>query len=455
MLNFAQIMADGKFKSNIGSVLALAGSAVGLGNIWRFPYMVSEYGGGAFILVYILCVVLVSMPIMVSEFMVGRRSRRGAFDAVRTLCPDGAWKHYGILAVFIPFATLCYYIVIGGWTFGYLVKSIAGEFASGTDPATIEEGFGIFVGSPVLPVACTVAFMMLTFVIVLKGVEKGIEKCSKVMMPLLFVIMIVIAVRTLTLPGAMDGMTYLFRPDFSKISPEVFLRAMGQAFYSLSIGMGIMVTYSSYLPKKSSLVKSAASTIGADFVFALIAAIAIIPALFAFGMPTSQGTGLVFKTLPVVFSRMPLGGVVAGVFFVAVLLAALTSSISLFEVPVGWLIESRKMSRRKACIIVCATVLVLGTVCTLSFGPLAGVHIGRFGIFDAVDYTIGNYLMPFAGLVLVLFVGWKMPRKDKMQELIGDVADNKKMKAFRFLDFSIKFIAPAAIISIFLSGILL
>ena len=448
-------MADGKFKSKTGSILALAGSAVGLGNIWRFPYMTSEYGGGAFLLVYILCMILVSMPIMVSEFIVGRKSQRGAFDAVRTLCPQGGWKHYGILAVAIPFFTLCYYIVIGGWTFGYLVKSIAGGFSHEVAAAAIESSFGTFVSSTYMPIICTFIFLLLTFLVILMGVEKGIEKCSKVMMPLLFFIMIVIAVRTLTLPGAMDGMVYLFKPDFSKINSEVFLRAMGQAFYSLSIGMGIMITYSSYLPKNSGIVKVASSTICADFVFALIAAVAIIPALFAFDMPTSQGTGLVFKTLPVVFTMMPLGSVVAAIFFFAVLLAALTSSMSLFEVPVGWLIESRKMPRKKACILTFISAMAVGAVCSLSFGPLAGIHIGNMGIFDLFDYTIGNYLMPFAGLVIVLFVGWKMPDADKMAETVGSLSSPARKAFYRFISFQIKYVAPAAIILIFLSGILL
>ena len=448
-------MSDGKFKSVFGSVLALAGSAVGLGNIWRFPYMVGEYGGAAFILVYIVCMLLVSMPIMLSEFIVGRRSRCGAFGAVGKLCPEGPWKHYGILAVLIPFSTLCYYIVIGGWTLGYLAKSVAGEFAAGADPVGIENGFGTFVSSPWLPLVCMAVFMLLTFAVILMGVEKGIEKCSKVMMPMLFVIMIVIAVRTVTLPGASDGLAYLFKPDFSKITPEVFLRAMGQAFYSLSIGMGIMITYSSYLPQNTSLVKSAASTICADFVFALIAAVAIIPALFAFNMPTGQGTGLLFKTLPIVFTKMPMGNLVAVIFFVAVLLAALTSSMSLFEVPVGWLIESRGMSRRKACVAVFVAVMAVGSVCALSFGPLKHIHLGNLGIFDAFDYTIGNYLMPFCGLVLVLFVGWKMKREDKEEELFGSNLTPRKNAAYRVLEFLIRYVAPLAVVSIFLSGILL
>ena len=448
-------MSDGKFNSIFGSILALAGSAVGLGNIWRFPYMVGEYGGAAFILIYILCMILVSMPIMLSEFIVGRRSRCGAFSAVGKLCPQGPWKHYGILAVLIPFSTLCYYIVIGGWTLGYLVKSVAGEFTAGTDPVCIESGFGAFVSSPSLSLICMAVFLLLTFAVILMGVEKGIEKCSKVMMPLLFVIMIVIAIRTVTLPGASDGVTYLFKPDFSKITPEVFLRAMGQAFYSLSVGMGIMITYSSYLPKKANLVKSAASTICADFVFALIAAVAIIPALFAFNMPTGQGTGLVFKTLPIVFTMMPMGSIVAVIFFFAVLLAALTSSMSLFEVPVGWLIESRRMSRRKACITVFIATMAVGSICALSFGPLAHIHLGNLGIFDAFDYIIGNYLMPFCGLVLVLFVGWKMKRDDKKQELFGDNLTSTEKTFYSVLEFLIRYVAPVAVISIFLSGILL
>ena len=355
----------------------------------------------------------------------------------------------------IPFGTLCYYIVIGGWTLGYLVKSIAGQFATGADPSGIESAFGTFVSSPSLPLICMAVFMFITFAVILMGVEKGIEKCSKVMMPVLFVIMIVIAVRTVTLPGATDGLTYLFKPDFSKITSEVFLRAMGQAFYSLSIGMGIMITYSSYLPQNARLVRSAASTVFADFIFAIIAAVAIIPALFAFDMPTGQGTGLLFKTLPVVFTMMPLGSVVAVIFFVAVLLAALTSSMSLFEVPVGWLIESRGMSRRKACCIVLLATLAVGSVCALSFGPLSDIHIGGLSIFDAFDYTIGNYMMPFCGLVLVLFVGWKMKRADKKQELFGDNPTSAQNATYRVLDFLIRYVAPVAVIAIFLSGILL
>jgi len=448
-------MVRENFKSSIGSVLALAGSAVGLGNIWRFPYMLSEYGGAAFILVYVACIVVVALPIMLSEFVVGRRSRSGAYSAVQALEPRGIWKFFGCLAVFIPFATLCYYCVIGGWTLNYFFKSCLFEFAASSSPEAIEASFGQLVTSPVKPVFLDGIFLLVTAVIIMFGVSKGIEKSSKVMMPLLFFIMVVIAVRSMTLPGAGEGLKYLFRPDFSKITPAVCLAAMGQAFYSLSIGMGIMITYSSYLDKKENLTKTAVSTISADLIFAIIAGCAIIPALFAFGMPTGQGTGLVFKTLPVVFSRMPLGNIVGAVFFFAVLLAALTSAMSLFEVPVSWLIEKKNISRKRACAIVFCIALVIGAICSLSFGELSWISIKGKGIFDIFDYTIGNYLMPFAGLLIVLFVGWKMPVGDIRDEIFnGKQASGKSLFWFNVLVFTIRYISPTAIMAIFLSGII-
>lgn len=445
------------FRSRTGSVLALAGSAVGLGNIWRFPYMLSEYGGGAFLLVYILCIVLFSLPIMMSEFIVGRSSHVGAADAVGQLEPRGLWKHYGILAVGIPFFTLCYYCVIGGWTLQYLADSCLLSFRrAGTDEA-IQGMFGNLVASPVRPVVLDGAFLLVTALIIMNGVHKGIEKCSKIMMPVLFFVMIFIAVWVAIQPGAGQGMAYLFRPDFSKITPKVFLAAMGQSFYSLSIGMGILITYSSYLDRKIGLTQTAVSTIIADFVFAIIAGCAIIPALFAYGMPTDQGTGLVFKTLPVVFSRMPAGGVVSVVFFFAVLLAALTSAMSLFEVPVSWLIDRYQMSRVGASVLVFVCAFAIGALCSLSFGVLSGFTVGGRVLFDLFDYTIGNYLMPLAGLVIVIFVGWKMSRKVILDEVVGyEYAANEQYhrRWRKLLLFMIRWLAPAAVIAIFLSGIL-
>lgn len=448
-------MVKDKFKSSTGSVLALAGSAVGLGNIWRFPYMLNEYGGAAFLLVYAICVVVVVMPIMLSEFVVGRRSGENAYDAMRKLEPAGLWKYFGCLAVFIPFATLCYYCVIGGWTVSYFFRSCFLQFNAQTAPAEIEAAFGQLTSNPVKPIILDAVFLLVTALIIRFGVSSGIEKTSKVMMPLLFFTMLLIAIRSVTLPGAGEGLKYLFQPEFSKITPKVCLAAMGQAFYSLSIGMGIMITYSSYLRKNENLARTASYTVFSDFLFAVISGCAIIPALFAYGLPSEQGTGLMFKTLPVVFSRMPLGSVIGAVFFFSVLIAALSSAMSIFEVPVSWLVGRCRKSRRRACAIVFVAAVIIGSVCSLSFGELSWIKIGGKGIFDIFDYTIGNYLMPFAGLVVVLFVGWKMPVKDVHAEIFNErEASRKEEFWFKVLIFTVRFVSPTAIIAIFLSGIL-
>lgn len=442
-------MARETFKSQVGSVLALAGSAVGLGNIWRFPYMVSEYGGGAFILVYILCVALVALPIIMCEFVVGRKSHANAYSAVAVIDgKDSPWRHYGILALCIPFFTLCYYSVIGGWTLSYLTDSCMLRFSKADTPDAIQTMFDNLVTSPVKPVLMHGLFLLLTAVIIARGVHKGIEKCSKIMMPMLFIIMVLIAVWTMMQPGASAGVSYLFKPDFSKITPQVFLAAMGQSFYSLSVGMGINITYSSYLKNDAGLTGTAVATVASDFVFAMIAGCAIIPALFAYGMPTCQGTGLVFKALPVVFTQMPLGGLVSIVFFFAVLLAAMTSAMSLFEVPVSWLIEQKGMSRIKASVLIFTGIFLIGVLCSLSFGSLSGLTIGGRILFDFLDHGIGSYLMPVAGLAIVLFVGWKMDRQAFSDEVNGSSLWHK------ILLFWIKWLSPAVILAIFISGII-
>lgn len=445
------------FRSRIGSIMALAGSAVGLGNIWRFPYMLAEYGGGAFLLVYIFCIVLFSLPIMLSEFIVGRKSRMGAAQAVGTLEPDGLWRHYGILAVGIPFFTLCYYCVIGGWTLQYFIDSCTMQFSRAESADAIQGMFESLITSTYRPLVLDAVFLLVTALIIKNGVHRGIEKCSNVMMPVLFFVMIFIAVWVAFQPGAGQGIAYLLKPDFSKITPKVFLAAMGQSFYSLSIGMGILITYSSYLERSTGLTRTAISTILADMLFAVIAGCAIIPALFAYDMPTGQGTGVLFKTLPVVFSRMPAGGLVSVVFFVGVLLAALTSAMALFEVPVSWLIDRYRMSRVMASVIVFAGALVIGALCSLSFGVLSDFTIGGRVLFDAIDYGVGNCLIPLSGLIIVLFAGCKLGKEVLFQELRGiDYDRNERYRHIwqSILFFMIRWIAPAAVIAIFISGIL-
>lgn len=419
--------------------------------------MLAEYGGGAFLLVYIFCIVLFSLPIMLSEFIVGRRSRMGAAQAVGTLEPEGLWKHYGILAVGIPFFTLCYYCVIGGWTLQYFFDSCMLRFGRAESADAIQGMFDTLVTSTYRPLVLDAAFLLVTALIIMNGVHGGIEKCSKVMMPVLFFVMIFIAVWVAFQPGAGQGIAYLLKPDFSKITPKVFLAAMGQSFYSLSIGMGILITYSSYLERSTGLTRTAISTILADMLFAVIAGCAIIPALFAYDMPAGQGTGVLFKTLPVVFSRMPAGGLVSVVFFVGVLLAALTSAMALFEVPVSWLIDRYRMSRVMASVIVFAGALVIGALCSLSFGVLSDFTIGGRVLFDAIDYGVGNCLIPLSGLIIVLFAGCKLGKEVLFQELRGiDYDRNERYRHIwqSILFFMIRWIAPAAVIAIFISGIL-
>jgi len=453
------------FSSSLGSLLVLAGSAVGLGNIWRFPYMLGEYGGGAFIFVYLACMVLVSLPILLVEIALGRRSQKTAYGTLGALDTKGSvWKRFGFLFVLIPTITVSYYSVIGGWTVKYFVDSCAMKFTPEASAADITGIFGTFVSSTWSPLIYHAVFMLVVCLIIALGVQKGIEKFSKVMMPVLFVIMVLLAIRSMTIPAqegvsqtARDGIRYLFTPDFSKVDGKMFVAALGQAFFSLSIGMGIMMTYGSYLSKKENLLKKSVYTSASDLVFALIAGCAVIPAMFAYGMYSNpempvKGPGLVYQTLPVVFSQMPLGSVVAILFFFAVILAALTSAMSLFEVPVSYLIESKKMPRPIACIIVFVLTYTVGLFCSLSFGPLSDLKIGGMILFDGCDFLTANYLMPLAGLIAVLFAGWKMKKSDLMDEITNGSKLTGTKKALPIVYFLIRYVAPIGVLAIFIAS---
>ncbi|MBQ0044860.1 MAG: sodium-dependent transporter [Bacteroidales bacterium] len=459
-------MAREKFSSTLGSLLVLAGSAVGLGNIWRFPYMLGEYGGGAFILIYLVCMMLVSMPILLVEILIGRRSQKTAYGSLGVIDRDGkVWKNFGSLFVLIPTITVSYYSVIGGWTVKYFIDSCALKFTADSSALEITGVFGDFVSSPWAPMIYHLVFLLAVCVIIALGVKKGIEQFSKVMMPMLFVIMLLLAIRSMTIPAqpgisqtAAQGVRYLFVPDFSKVGASTFAAALGQAFFSLSIGMGIMLTYGSYLPKKDNLAKTAAYTSVFDLIFAVIAGCAVIPAMFAYGMYSNpemavNGPGLVYKTLPVVFSQMPLGSVVAIFFFFAVILAALTSAMSLFEVPVSWLVETGRMKRPAACVTVFVLTYVIGLVCSLSFGVLSGFTIKDMNFFDALDHVTANFLMPLAGFVVVLFAGWKMKKSDIMDELTNGGELKGLAKAFPVIYVLIRYVAPIGVLAVFLSSI--
>ena len=443
------------FGSRFGAIMAMTGSAVGLGNLWRFPYMVGVYGGAAFVLVYIIVVFLLCLPILNSEMITGRHGQTNAFGAFRKLAPGTGWKWAGVLMIFTPLAVLSYYSVIGGWSIEYLYKSVCFDFTAVS--RTREDLDGIFSGyisSVWAPIAGHTVFLGATALIVVLGVRKGIENFGKVMMPLLFVLVILIAVRAATLPGAGEGFAYLFRPDFSKITPEVCAAALGQGFFSLSVGFGIMLTYASYMNKSDSIGKSSLLIATSDLLFALIASCAIMPAVFAFGLSPEAGPSLLFEVLPFIFSQMPAGGVIAILFFVALLVAALTSSVSILEVGVAWLVEEKHMSRKKASLVIFVGTWILGVICSLSFGPLS--HIRIFGdiIFDFLDKFSSNVLMTVGALVIVLFVGWKMKKEDVRSEFTNGGTLRTEGRLFGIMYFIIRYAAPAAILVIMISNLI-
>lgn len=442
------------FGSRFGALVAMAGSAVGLGNLWRFPYLVGENGGAAFIIVYILFVFLLCLPIFISEFVIGRRSQKNAYAAFRDLSDGSAWKWAGLITVMVPFIVTSYYCVIGGWSVEYLFKSFAFDFTGSNSQTAINSMFVDFVSNPWLPLIGHTLFLLGTAAIVAVGIKDGIEKFSKVMMPLLFVIVVFIAIYSITLPGSGSGIDYLFNPDFSKITGRSCAAALGQAFFSLSLGFGTIMTYASYVDKNENIMFQSTATAVSDLVFALIAGVAIMPAVFAFGLDPQSGPGLVFETLPYVFSQMPAGGIIAILFFAALLVAALTSSISMFEVGVAYLIEEKKLSRMTSCIILFIGCWIFGAFCSLSFGPLSNVEIFGMTIFNLFDYTSSNILMTLGSLLTVIFVGWRLKKTDIYDEFTNGGTLRTNVRIFGILWFLIRYVAPLAILVIFFFGIL-
>ncbi len=448
-----KLMKRDSFGSRFGALVAMAGSAVGLGNLWRFPYLVGENGGAAFIIVYIILSFMICLPIFISEFMIGRRSQKNAYSAFNELSGGSGWRLVGLFSVMIPLVVLSYYSVIGGWSVEYIFKALTFSFSGEGTQAAASTMFGEFVSNPWLPLVCHTVFLLATIVIVAFGIKGGIEKFSKVMMPLLFVIVVAIAVYAVTLPGAGAGLDYLFKPDFSKITPQACASALGQAFFSLSIGMGCIITYGSYVSKKDNIMSQSAYTAVFDLAFALCAGIAIMPAVFAFGIDPQSGPGLVFETLPYVFSQMPAGGIIAILFFIALFVAAITSSISMAEVGVAYLVEEKKLSRIAACSVLFAVCWVVGAICSLSFGPLSEIKFFGRTIFDFFDNLSSNVLMTLGSLLTVLFVGWRLKKTDIYDEFTNGGSLSANVKIFGVLWFLIRYVCPLAIIVIFLYGI--
>lgn len=433
--------------------MAMAGSAIGLGNIWRFPYMVGQYGGAVFIVVYLTACIFLSLPILLSESIIGRSTQSGTFGAMEKLAPGTAWKWLGLLTVFSPLIILSFYSVVGGWSIEYLWQSVTSGF--GDDVSTL---FGSFISAPWGALACHTIFLALTAIIVLAGVKSGIEKFNKVSLPVLFILIIVIMVYSLNLPGASSGVSYMLKPDFSKLTPSVVAAAMGQSFFSLSLGVGTILTYSSYMKKSDNILTTGIGSAGFDLLFALLAGFAIMPAVFAAGIEPGAGPGLIFETLPFIFAKMGAAApvvsrIISILFFVTIVIAALTSSISMCEVGVAYLVEEKGMSRLKATLLIFAGTWTLGTLCSLSFGPLSEVHLFGDTIFDFCDKLTSNYLMTFGSLLFVLFVGWKMDRAAVCREFTNNGTLRANSFLFGLLYFLIRYIAPVVILIIFVTSL--
>ena len=434
------------FGSKLGVIMATVGCAVGLGNIWRFPYMLGENGGAAFLAVYILCIILLGLPVMLTEFFIGRHSKRNAAGAFKLMAPGTKWSFIGYNGVLASSLILGFYSVVSGWTLEYMFQAVTGSL-SNKSPEAFTQDFALFSSGIFRPIFWTIAFIGMTHFIIVSGVKDGIEKTSKIMMPLLFIILFALCIRSVTLPNAEKGLDFLFKPDFSKLTSAVVLSAMGQAFFSLSIGMGCLITYSSYFDNKTNMQNTALQVTILDTLVAVLAGVMIFPAVFSFGIAPTAGPELVFITLPNVFQQLPLGGLWSLVFFVLLALAALTSTISLHEVATAYIHEEYHISRAKAALFVSGGVLFLGIISSLSIGVWKEYTIFGLTFFDLLDYLTAKIMLSFGGMLICIYVGTRVDKK-----ILKDELTNKRTVPFYFFNtyaFFMKYIAPIAIGLIF------
>ncbi|MCH8313141.1 MAG: sodium-dependent transporter [Nitrospinae bacterium] len=438
----------GFWGSRMGFVLAASGSAIGLGNVWKFPYITGQNGGGAFVLIYLVCIFAVGLPIMLAEFTLGRKTNLNPVGAFKALQPNTAWVGIGYMGVVAGFLILSFYGVVGGWTLAYIVKSFSQSVLEFQSPKDAGQFFGQFIANPTEVVIYQALFMGLCMAIVIRGVHGGIERACQVLMPTLFVILLILMVRSLTLPGAMEGVKFYLSPDFSKITPSVILIALGQAFFSLSLGMGAMLTYGSYLSEKENLTSATVYVVLFDTMIALLVGMVIFPAVFAMGLEPAEGPSLVFSVLPAVFSSMPFGTVVSIIFFVLLAIAAITSGISLLEVVVAYFIDQVGWTRKKAVLTVGLIIFALGIPSGLSFGVMSDVKFMDKTFFDIVDNIASNYLLPLGGMLTAIFVGWKWGIAKAREEI------EKHETRFHWANlwgFLIRYVTPVAVAFVFLA----
>ena len=440
----------GNFSTKIGIVLATAGSAVGLGNVWRFPFMTGQNGGAAFIVIYFGFILFLGIPGMVSEFIIGRHAQKNAFSAYGKM-GKGAWGLVGVLGILTSTIILGFYAVVAGWCLQYLFASIAGKLSGDADYIT--RYFQSFSSDPLKPCLWGVAFVLITHLVIVRGVRNGIERASKLLMPLLFVLLVIIVVASCLLPGAGEGVKFLFKPDFSKVTHSVLLEALGQAFFSLSLGTACLCTYASYFSRETNLLRSAMQIALLDSLIAILAGLMIFPAAFSVGVNPDSGPSLIFITLPNVFqqafSAMPTVGYVISILFYALLVfAALTSTISMHEIGTAFFHEEMHMSRRKAASVLTVVCSVLAVLCSLSVGAVEDIGLFGLSLMDFCDRLTAQFMLPAGALLTSIMLGWVVSRRTVYDEFTNN--DTVSVRLFGIWRFCVRYIVPVCILLIFL-----
>lgn len=439
----------GSFASRFGVIAAMAGSAVGLGNIWKFPYMVGENGGSAFIITYLIISVLITAPVLIAEMSLGRMGGQNVLGTFRTLAPkQKAWQGVGWLGLITAFVILSFYSVIAGWSLAFIKESVVGGFM-GKSVTEVTADFNGFIASGWQPVAWAIVFLVMTCLIAGSGLQKGIERSSKLLMPLLAVLLVVLVVRSFFLGGFGESVQFLVKPDFSKITPEVMVAALGQSFFSLSVGMGTMLTYGSYVKKSENITGVVTNVLIADVAIAILAGFAIFPAVFTFDINPTSGPDLVFLTLPSLFAQIGGGQIMSILFFVLLFFAALTSAFSLLEVVVAYVTEELKLKRRSAVIVSFVGLAILATLCAMSQMPDSALRLGSLNLFDAFDKVSSNVMLPLGGLLIVLFWAWKLPKQRVQEEITNNGTCSGRI--FPVLYFLLRYIVPVALVIMFIN----
>ncbi|GAA0329884.1 sodium-dependent transporter [Bacillus carboniphilus] len=434
-----------QWSSRLGFILAAAGSAIGLGAIWKFPYTAGQNGGGAFFLIFILFTLILGLPLLLAEFSIGRTAQDNAVNSYKKIAPGTKWYWLGITGMITSFILLSFYSVIGGWIIIYLIKALAGDL-NGLTSEEYGNVFGATISDPIVSILVQFLFILLTIIVVAKGVQKGIERASAIMMPALFILFIVLVIRAVTLEGSLEGIRFLLQPDFSKVTSKTILEAMGQSFFTLSVGVSVMVTYSSYLPKNQSLPRSAISIVGMNIFIVLLAGLAIFPAVFSFDLEPGAGPVLLFNVLPTIFSQLPFGMWFFIAFLLLFLFAALTSAFSMLEIIVSVISNGAPTKRRQWAWLTGIAIFIAGVPSALSYGVLSDVTLFNKTIFDLADYSVSNVLLPLGALLISIFVPLKMKKTQLYDELKQGSGFKKGL--FETWFFLIRFVAPVLILAV-------